>query len=160
MGWLRRPKTRSRRRTGTIRRRPNSGAGAAKAWHSLRHGSFGGGQTDAMAVLDASGTITMRHNAPDLGQGIFNLISVLPARALDIPQEQVTVALPDTALRLAFMGVNSQRTTIQLGTAVYNACEFEAGNDPDSCAAERRESGRVDRGAGARLPSRAQLFVR
>jgi CO/xanthine dehydrogenase Mo-binding subunit len=90
---------------------------------SLRHGSFGGGQTDAMAVVDASGTITMRHNAPDLGQGIFNLISVITARSLDIPQEQVTVAMPDTSLRLAFMGVNSQRTTIQLGTAVYNACE-------------------------------------
>ena len=35
----------------------------------------------------------------------------------------MTVAMPDTSLRLAFMGVNSQRTTIQLGTAVYNACE-------------------------------------
>ena len=90
---------------------------------SLRHGSFGGGQTDAMAVVDANGTITMRHNAPDLGQGIFNLISVITARSLDIPQEQVSVAMPDTSLRLAFMGVNSQRTTIQLGTAVYNACE-------------------------------------
>jgi CO/xanthine dehydrogenase Mo-binding subunit len=90
---------------------------------SLRHGSFGGGQTDAMAVVDASGTITMRHNAPDLGQGIFNLISVITARSLDIPQEQVSVALPDTSLRLAFMGVNSQRTTIQLGTAVYDACQ-------------------------------------
>ena len=90
---------------------------------SLRHGSFGGGQTDAMAVVDTSGTITMHHNAPDLGQGIFNLISVITARSLDIPQEQVSVAMPDTSLRLAFMGVNSQRTTIQLGTAVYNACE-------------------------------------
>jgi hypothetical protein len=90
---------------------------------SLRHGSFGGGQTDALAVVDTSGTITMRHNAPDLGQGIFNLISVITARSLDIPQEQVSVALPDTSLRLAFMGVNSQRTTIQLGTAVYDACQ-------------------------------------
>ena len=90
---------------------------------SLRHGSFGGGQTDAMAILDAQGIVTMRHNAPDLGQGIFNLISVITARSLDIPQQQVSVAMPDTSLRLAFMGVNSQRTTIQLGTAVYNACE-------------------------------------
>ena len=55
---------------------------------SLRHGSFGGGQTDAMAVVDASGTMTMRHNAPDLGQGIFNLISVITARSLDIPQSK------------------------------------------------------------------------
>lgn len=90
---------------------------------SLRHGSFGGGQTDAMAIVDARGIITIRHNAPDLGQGIFNLISVITARSLDIPQEQVSVAEPDTSLRLAFTGVNSQRTTIQLGTAVYNACE-------------------------------------
>jgi CO/xanthine dehydrogenase Mo-binding subunit len=89
----------------------------------LRHGSFGGGQTDALAIADSKGLVTIRHNAPDLGQGIFNLISVIAARSLEIPQEQVSVAEPDTALRLAFMGVNSQRTTIQLGTAVYNACE-------------------------------------
>ena len=90
---------------------------------SLRHGSFGGGQTDALAIADTQGLVTIRHNAPDLGQGIFNLISVIAARSLGIPQEQISVASPDTALRLAFMGVNSQRTTIQLGTAVYNACE-------------------------------------
>lgn len=90
---------------------------------SLRHGSFGGGQTDALAVLDAEGGVTIRHNAPDLGQGIFNMISVVTARSLDIPQDRVSVAMPDTSLRLAFMGVNSQRTTIQLGTAVRNACE-------------------------------------
>ena len=89
----------------------------------LRHGSFGGGQTDALAIADTKGLVTIRHNAPDLGQGIFNLISVIAARSLEIPQEQVSVAEPDTALRLAFMGVNSQRTTIQLGTAVNNACE-------------------------------------
>jgi CO/xanthine dehydrogenase Mo-binding subunit len=89
----------------------------------LRHGSFGGGQTDALAIADTRGLVTIRHNAPDLGQGIFNLISVIAARSLGIPQEQISVAQPDTALRLAFMGVNSQRTTIQLGTAVYNACE-------------------------------------
>jgi CO/xanthine dehydrogenase Mo-binding subunit len=90
---------------------------------SLRHGSFGGGQTDALASLDAKGMVTLRHNAPDLGQGIYNLISVITARSLGISQEHVSVAMPDTSLRLAFMGVNSQRTTIQLGTAVYNACE-------------------------------------
>ena len=90
---------------------------------SLRHGSFGGGQTDALASVDAKGIVTLRHNAPDLGQGIYNLISVITARSLGISQEQVSVAMPDTSLRLAFMGVNSQRTTIQLGTAVYNACE-------------------------------------
>jgi CO/xanthine dehydrogenase Mo-binding subunit len=90
---------------------------------SLRHGSFGGGQTDALAHVDTKGIVTLRHNAPDLGQGIYNLISVITARTLGISQDQVSVAMPDTALRLAFMGVNSQRTTIQLGTAVYNACE-------------------------------------
>ena len=89
----------------------------------LRHGSFGGGQTDALAIADTNGLVTIHHNAPELGQGIFNLISVIAARSLGIPQEQVSVAEPDTALRLAFMGVNSQRTTIQLGTAVNNACE-------------------------------------
>ena len=65
-----------------------------------------------MAILMPHGIVTMRHNAPDLGQGIFNLISVITARSLDIPHGS-SVAMPDTSLRLAFMGVNSQRTTIQ-----------------------------------------------
>ena len=53
--------------------------------------------------------------------------------------------MPDTSLRLAFMGVNSQRTTIQLGTAVYNACEnLKQEMIRTAVATERRESGRMD----------------
>ena len=113
-----------------------------------------------MAVVDTSGTITMRHNAPDLGQGIFNLISVITARSLDIPQEQVSVAMPDTSLRLAFMGVNSQRTTIQLGTAVYNACE-NLKQEMIRTAAQLKGGSRTN-GLWCKgmLPRRAQLFLR
>ena len=73
--------------SGRMRRRLSQGAVRGKGMAlSLRHGSFGGGQTDAHGGRGCKRHRSpMRHNAPDLGQGIFNLISVITARALDIP---------------------------------------------------------------------------
>ncbi len=90
---------------------------------SLRHGSQGGGRAYAMATLDARGVVTIQHNAPEIGQGTHNLISVVAARTLDLPQSQIRVRQPDTAVNLPFSGVNAQRTTMQMGNAVQNACE-------------------------------------
>src|SRR5581483_11788414 len=44
---------------------------------SLRHWQKGGEESEAMAALNADGTITILHSAPDLGQGVFNMISVV-----------------------------------------------------------------------------------
>jgi CO/xanthine dehydrogenase Mo-binding subunit len=41
---------------------------------------------------------------------------------LDIAQEQIRVRTPDTAVSLPFAGVSAQRTTMQMGNAVHNAC--------------------------------------
>jgi CO/xanthine dehydrogenase Mo-binding subunit len=44
------------------------------------------------------------------------------SRTLDIPQGQISVGAPDTAVQLPFAGVSAQRTTMQMGNAVHNAC--------------------------------------
>jgi len=89
---------------------------------SLRHGSQGGGRAYALATMDGQGVVTIQHNAPETGQGTHNLFSVIAARTLDIPQSQVRVKTPDTAVNLPFAGVSAQRTTMQMGNAVHDAC--------------------------------------
>jgi len=90
---------------------------------SLRHGSQGGGRAYAMATIDTDGVVTIQHTAPEIGQGTHNVISVVAARTLDLPQSQIRVRQPDTAVNLPFTGVSAQRTTMQMGNAVQNACE-------------------------------------
>jgi CO/xanthine dehydrogenase Mo-binding subunit len=90
---------------------------------SLRHGAQGGGRAYAMASLDQDGSVTVSHNAPDLGTGVYTVLSVVAARSLGIPQEQVTVTEPDTSNNLPFGGTSAQRTTVQLGNALRAACE-------------------------------------
>ncbi len=89
---------------------------------SLRHGSQGGGRAYALATMDARGSVTIQHNAPEIGQGTHNLFSVIASRTLDIAQAQIHVRAPDTAVSLPFAGVSAQRTTMQLGNAVHHAC--------------------------------------
>src|SRR4030095_4149971 len=76
-----------------------------------------------MAVVDAGGMIAIQHNAPEIGQGTHNLFSVVASRTLGVSQDRIKVGQPDTALDLPFVGVNAQRTTMQMGNAVLNACE-------------------------------------
>ena len=89
---------------------------------SLRHGSQGGGRAYAMVTMDGQGVVTVQHNAPEIGQGTHNLFSVVAARTLDVPPRQIRVRAPDTAVNLPFAGVSAQRTTMQMGNAVHNAC--------------------------------------
>src|SRR4030095_12435559 len=90
---------------------------------TLRNGNQGGGRAYGMATVAGCGNGTVPHNAPDPGQGIYNLISIIAAKTLELPRSQIIVGEPDTAVSLPFSGVNAQRTTIQLGNAVKNACE-------------------------------------
>jgi CO/xanthine dehydrogenase Mo-binding subunit len=90
---------------------------------SLRHGSQGGGRAYALVSMDARGMVTIQHNAPEIGQGTHNLFSVVAAQTLAVPQEQIQVRAPDTAVSLPFAGVSAQRTTMQMGNAVHNACQ-------------------------------------
>ncbi len=90
---------------------------------SLRHGSQGGGRAYALVTLDARGVLTIQHNAPEIGQGTHNLFSVVASQTLNLPQSQIRVGTPDTAVNLPFAGVSAQRTTMQMGNAVHNACK-------------------------------------
>ncbi|MBI4526511.1 MAG: xanthine dehydrogenase family protein molybdopterin-binding subunit [Deltaproteobacteria bacterium] len=90
---------------------------------SLRHGSQGGGRAYALVSLDSRGILKVKHNAPEIGQGTHNLISVVASKVLEIPQSQIQVGQPDTSISLPFAGVSAQRTTVQMGRAVENGCE-------------------------------------
>jgi CO/xanthine dehydrogenase Mo-binding subunit len=89
---------------------------------SLRHGAQGGGRAYAMVQMDPHGVVTVHHNAPDLGTGVYTVLAVVAAEALGIPREQVRVPHPDTANGLTFGGTSAQRTTVQMGNAVERAC--------------------------------------
>jgi len=102
--------------------RPRKARGRGMAL-SLRHGSQGGGRAYAMATIDSQGIVKIQHNAPEIGQGTHNLMSVVASRTLGIPQGQIRIGQPDTAVHLPFTGVSAQRTTMQMGNAVESACE-------------------------------------
>ena len=88
---------------------------------SMRRGSHVG-TAEALATLGSDGRVTISHNAPDVGEGAFTMISVVAAKTLDVPQAQVEVGVPDTTNELKFSGTSSQRTTLQMGGAVHAAC--------------------------------------
>jgi CO/xanthine dehydrogenase Mo-binding subunit len=120
--------------------RPPSGDGSKALGRglgvSLRQGSEPG-RAEAEAWVDASGVVTITHNAPEVGGGSHTVISVVAAETLGIPRSQVRVSEPDTASQLRFAGTSSQRTTIQMGTAVELACR-ELLHELAKAAAEAR----------------------
>ena len=90
------PKTPTRRKQyGDLRRHPGPGTGLGLR----RWGRLGVDKPMRWRLPILKGLITLRQNAPDLGQGIFNVISVIAVRSLGIPQEQVSVVEPDTRLK-------------------------------------------------------------
>lgn len=89
---------------------------------SLRHVSKAELETYATATLERDGGIRVAHNAADMGQGVYTMISAVAERAMGIPRAQVRVEKPDTTNQLSFGGTNAQRTTVQMGNAVAGAC--------------------------------------
>lgn len=116
IGWNGSPKRHSAKLTGSKFR----GRGLAL---SLRHGAQGGGRAYAMVALDRDGVVSVHHNAPDLGTGVFTVLTVVASQTLGIPQDQVRVMMPDTSNNMPFGGTSAQRTTVQMGNAVRAACE-------------------------------------
>jgi CO/xanthine dehydrogenase Mo-binding subunit len=110
--------------------RVSRGRGLAIA---MRRGS-GMGQATALASVDENGMVSVSHNAPEVGAGEFTMIAVVAARTLDIPVSQIAVGTPDTANELEFPGTSSQRTTVQMGSAVRNACEELKGKLAEAAA--------------------------
>ncbi|HEY2793081.1 MAG TPA: molybdopterin cofactor-binding domain-containing protein, partial [Micromonosporaceae bacterium] len=89
---------------------------------SLRHGTQGGGKAFAMVTVDVGGRIIIRHNDPDLGTGVYNMLAIVAVESLGIARERVSVAHPDTANGMVFVGTIAQRTTVEMGNAVEMAC--------------------------------------
>ena len=79
------------------------------------------GDAQAALKLEGDGSITVLHNAPDLGEGSHTVLQIVVATALGVPLATVRVSEPDTANGLYFTGVSSQRTTMQMGTALVEA---------------------------------------
>ncbi|HEY1487814.1 MAG TPA: xanthine dehydrogenase family protein molybdopterin-binding subunit [Micromonosporaceae bacterium] len=121
---------------------------------SLRHGTQGGGKAFAMVTVDVGGRITIRHNAPDLGTGVYNMLAVVAVECLGVARERISVSHPDTANGMVFVGTIAQRTTVEMGNAVQMACHRLI-DDLCSVAAEtygghrddwRYQGGWLDRG--------------
>ena len=55
-------------------------------------------------TVDGRGIVTIQHNAPDLGQGMHNLLSVIASRTSDLAEPDRS-RTPDTAVDLPFVGV-------------------------------------------------------
>jgi len=89
---------------------------------SLRNWARGTEESQAQASLADDGKISIAHTASDLGQGIYNMISVVAATTLGLDQSQVRVEKPDTSTMLRFPGASAQRTTVEMGNAVFAAC--------------------------------------
>ena len=90
---------------------------------SLRHGTQGGGRAYAMVSVSPRGVVTVHHNAPDLGTGVYNMLAIVASRTLGVELNRVTVGHPDTANGMAFVGTIAQRTTVEMGNAVQAACQ-------------------------------------
>ena len=105
---------------------------------SLRHGSQGGGRAYAMTTMDARGVVTIQHNAPEIGQGTHNLFSVIAARTLGLPQSQVRVRAPDTAVNLPFAGVSAlEEAHLSIEAGEAHALLRNQANQAPSSARER-----------------------
>jgi CO/xanthine dehydrogenase Mo-binding subunit len=89
---------------------------------SLRHGTQGGGKAFAMVTMGNDGRVGIRHNAPDLGTGVYHMLALVAAECLGVPVELVDVNHPDTANGMVFVGTIAQRTTVEMGNAVAQAC--------------------------------------
>src|SRR2546423_10789658 len=77
---------------------------------SLRRGSANG-VASALAVLNRDGTVSISHNAPDVGGGEYTMISLVASKTLGIPQGQIRVGETDTGNHLRYGGERLQRPT-------------------------------------------------
>ena len=105
--------------TGEVSSTKRVGRGMAV---SLRHLGRSRVEATALVTLEPGGKVRVSHNATDYGQGIYTMIGVVTQETLGIDLEDVIVEKPDTSNKLAFDGVNAQRTTVEMGNAVHSGC--------------------------------------
>jgi CO/xanthine dehydrogenase Mo-binding subunit len=82
--------------------------------------------TSAMAIVKLweDGLVEVRHNADEIGQGVNTVMGQIAAEELGASMDKVRVLWGDTYYDAYFpQGSTSQRTTYQLGNAVWLACQ-------------------------------------
>ena len=82
--------------------------------------------TSAMATvrLMEDGVVEVRHSADEMGQGVNTVLGQIAAEELGVTMDKVNVVWSDTANTPYFpQGSTSQRTTYNLGNAVWLACQ-------------------------------------
>lgn len=121
---------------------------------SLRHSAQQGGRAYALVTVGQDEVLSVHHNGPDLGTGVYNMLAVVCAQTLGVDLKTVRVLDPDTQNQMPFGGTSAQRTTVQLGNAAKMACErlieeacaavsIAAGGAPEEWT---HRAGRVERG--------------
>lgn len=82
--------------------------------------------SSAMAIVKLweDGLVEVRHSADEMGQGVNTAMAQIAAEELGTTADKVKVVWGDTASTPYFpQGSTSQRTTYQLGNAVWLACQ-------------------------------------
>jgi len=82
--------------------------------------------SSAMAIVKLweDGLVEVRHSADEMGQGVNTAMAQIAAEELGTTADKVRVVWGDTAYTSYFpQGSTSQRTTYQLGNAVWLACQ-------------------------------------
>jgi carbon-monoxide dehydrogenase large subunit len=78
--------------------------------------------SEAVVKVYGNGTIEVRTNATDMGQGTFTVLAQIAAEEFKVPLEQVKVSYGDTAIYGFAHGAFSSRQTFNDGNAVRLAC--------------------------------------
>ncbi|MBI2987979.1 MAG: xanthine dehydrogenase family protein molybdopterin-binding subunit [Deltaproteobacteria bacterium] len=99
---------------------PGQGRGLAV---TLRHGGTNSNAAYAIATMDRHGQVRILHNASEIGQGTYTVISRVAARILGVEEDKISVGHPDTTIAPYYYGTSSSRNTVAMGMAVQRAME-------------------------------------
>lgn len=77
----------------------------------------------AQVMMAADGSVVVRQNTVDVGQGSATVMAQIAAETLRLPTTSITVTRPDTDLSPYDMGTLGSRSTFHMGNAVRLAAE-------------------------------------
>lgn len=108
-------------------KKPEEEAGPWRKGKGLALGNkYSVSPTSAMATVKllGDGVVEVRHSADEIGQGVNTAMAQIAAEELGVTMDKVRVIWADTANTPYFPdGSTSQRTTYNLGNAVWLACQ-------------------------------------
>jgi len=99
--------------------KPNHGIGVA----NLLLSSGGLLSSGALVRLNTDGTVTITTAVVDIGTGTHTALAQIAAETLDIPFDQVAIAVPDSETAPFDLGAIASRTIVDNGSAIRLAAE-------------------------------------